>query len=65
MTKDQWLRHWNHAKNDPGHDVKSCPECQSRLKTKRHNASAKARRDIYNSLGMKRVRGLLGGIYYE
>lgn len=31
----------------------------------KRNAAARARRQIYSDLGLKRVRGNLGGIYYE
>jgi hypothetical protein len=52
-----------------GHDVRipestnhpemmACPKCKK-------NAAARARRAAYANLGMKRVRGNLGGVYYE
>jgi hypothetical protein len=37
----------------------------ARAKRFKRNEAARARRDVYASLGMKRVRGNLGGIYYE
>jgi hypothetical protein len=65
MTKQEWKRHWAEVKLEPGHDFKVCRECQSRLKTKRANDRAKAIRHAYSDLGMVRVKGNLGGIYYE
>lgn len=41
---------------------KSCKECQRK---ERRRKAAKARRQVYESLGMVRVRGALGGVYYE
>ena len=65
MTKLEWQIHWAEVKLNPLHDYKTCPKCQSRLKTKRKSSQAKAKRDVYRSLGMKRVKGSLGGIFWE
>jgi uncharacterized protein with PIN domain len=65
MTKLQWKRHFEAVKLDPGHDFKTCPECQARLRTKRANERARAIRAAYSDLGMVRVKGNLGGVYYE
>lgn len=40
-------------------------DCEERAKREKRNASARARRQVYADLGLKRVRGSLGGIYYE
>jgi hypothetical protein len=40
----------------------TCPECAARRRTLR---AARARRQAYADLGMVRVRGSLGGTYYE
>ena len=42
-----------------------CPECRARVKTRRANAGARMRREVYADLGMNRVVGALGGVYYE
>ena len=39
-------------------EMMACPKCKK-------NAAARARRAAYADLGMKRVRGNLGGVYYE
>lgn len=35
------------------------------LKRRAARELRRARRDVYESLGMRRVRGALGGVYYE
>ena len=40
-------------------------DCEERAKREKRNASARARRQVYTDLGLKRVRGNLGGTYYE
>lgn len=43
-----------------------CPACEkSRARRKRQREAAKAKRELMKSLGLTRVRGALGGIYYE
>ena len=65
MTKKRWQEHWQAVKADDGHDYKTCPDCQARLRTKRANERARAIRSTYSDLGMVRVKGSLGGVYYE
>jgi len=66
MTKLQWKRHFDSVKTGGiAHDFEVCPLCLARLKTKRANERAKAIRAAYSDLGMVRVKGNLGGIYYE
>ena len=62
MTKEKWIEH---IKLIGDHDRNVCPECKARMKTRKANAQAKAIRQIYSDCGMKRVRGAMGGIYYE
>jgi len=62
MTKEQWF---DHIKTAGEHDRNTCPDCQARMKTRRANARAKAIRQVYADCGMVRVKGALGGIYYE
>lgn len=65
MTKEQWQAHNESEKNNPLHDRVTCKECNKRRQTKRANLRAKAIRSAYADCGMVRVRGNLGGIYYE
>ena len=62
MTKQEWQEHYATAGQ---HDTRDCPQCAARRKTKEHNRSARVRRSVYADLGMVRVRGNLGGVYYE
>ena len=62
MTKQAWLEH---RRNTEPHDPTVCPECKARMSTRRATARAKAIRHVYADLGMVRVRGNLGGTYYE
>ena len=45
--------------------VPGCAECRARAKTRKANAGARIRREVYADLGMHRVVGALGGVYYE
>ena len=66
MTKQACKRHFDDVKvSGLEHDYKTCPDCQARLKTMRANERARAIRSVYSDLGMVRVKGNLGGIYYE
>ena len=40
-------------------------DCEERTKREKRNATARARRQVYADLGLKRVRGKLGGVYCE
>jgi hypothetical protein len=62
MTKQEWREH--RAETGP-HDGKYCPSCQARKKTIIRNVRAKSIRAVYADLGMVRVKGNLGGTYYE
>lgn len=43
----------------------TCPQCAARRRTVDHVENARMKRDVYASLGLKRVVGALGGVYYE
>lgn len=66
MTRKAWQQHMREARElDPFHDTKTCEVCNQRRKTKRANERRRAMEDVYASLGMKKVRGNLGGTYSE
>jgi DNA-directed RNA polymerase subunit RPC12/RpoP len=62
MTKEQWAEHYRTV---GAHDTRECPECAARRLTKERNKAARVRHSIYTDLGMHRVKGSLGGTYYE
>ena len=62
MTKEAWKKH----KEETGpHDYATCDICKVRMRTIKANNRAREIRQVYSDLGLKRVRGALGGIYYE
>lgn len=63
MSKAEWSRHM--AEVPFPHNVETCPVCLRRVKTIKANAKARAIRLAYRDLGMVRVKGSLGGVYYE
>ena len=73
MNKQTWQLHAKEViranpgmtKGDFAVHAKTCPECLARRKTKRANDAARARHDAYASVGMVRVKGAMGGTYYE
>jgi hypothetical protein len=76
MTKEKWIEHIKESFGTEVEDIKGaakrhlelypdCPECKARLKTMNHNRAARVRHAIMTDMGLKRVRGSLGGIYYE
>lgn len=65
MTKLEWQIHWAEVKLNPLHKYMTCPICQKRLKTKRSNAARSMKNEAYKSLGMKHVKGSLGGSFWE
>jgi hypothetical protein len=66
VTAQKWREHAREARGaEPEHDYGTCMLCQARLKTIKANIRARAIRSAYADLGMVRVRGSLGGIYYE
>jgi hypothetical protein len=71
MTKQAWLEHaseagyFNLSEEDRKNHVASCDACQSRRKTKRATRRRQDRDEAYRSSGLVKVRGALGGIYWE
>jgi hypothetical protein len=57
---------WNSDRGE-GYFKPTPPEQVAAIAAKRtkKNAEARARRQVYSDLGLKRVRGGLGGVYYE
>jgi hypothetical protein len=57
---------WNSDRGE-GYFKPTPPEQIAAIAAKRikKNADARARRQVYADLGLKRVRGGLGGVYYE
>ena len=57
---------WNSDRGE-GYFKPTPPEQIAAIAAKRRkkNAEARARRQVYSDLGLKRVRGGLGGVYYE
>ena len=43
----------------------TCSQCKARHRTWAQNKWASAKHDALTSLGLKRVVGALGGVYYE
>ena len=41
------------------------PECKRQRRNKKQRELRRERDDLMASLGLKRVRGALGGVYYE
>lgn len=80
MTKQAWFTHIDgvglvrpslggnrveYAQQLKAHIASGCAECKARLQTKRASGNARAKHEAYLSAGLVRVRGALGGIYYE
>jgi len=57
---------WNSDRGE-GYFKPTLPEQIAAIAAKqtKKNAEARARRQVYADLGLKRVRGGLGGVYYE
>ncbi len=58
-NKETWRAWYNQHLNV------GCQDCKERMRTRKANQSAKAKHQAYIDAGMVRVRGALGGIYYE
>jgi hypothetical protein len=81
MKKETWIKHiedteglirptnggskelWHSA--TARHLADNCPICNARRKQRKRNMDARLRHAAMTDLGLKRVRGNLGGIYYE
>lgn len=62
MTKEQWIQH---KLNTEPHQPKGCPDCEARLKTRKALKARHDRDEAYKSCGLVKVRGALGGTYWE
>ena len=62
MTKKQWQEHFAAV---GAHDQVNCPQCAARRATKRKNMAQRQRDDAMRSCGLVKVRGALGGTYWE
>jgi len=47
------------------HQAQGCKLCAERARTRRANKRARDRHEAYTACGLVRVRGALGGVYYE
>ena len=81
MTKEKWIQHIEMSENlvrpsilgnnflwAPAlkrHQDTGCGSCKDRQATRNRNKNARDKREVYESLGLKRVTGELGGVYYE
>lgn len=81
MTKEEYKRHVETCHNviRPSHGgsmdawkqaVRDCiaakhPEAASRQKTLKHNRNARIHHAVLTSMGLTRVKGAMGGTYYE
>mgnify|MGYP001589828832 CR=1 FL=1 len=80
MTKETWFKHIDtlgiirpslggtkeqYTADLKAHMATGCPECKARLATKKANYRARAKHQAYLDAGLVRVRGALGGTYYE
>ena len=72
--KDETGIEWERATNEERHIFRAvhhdhletgCPECASRERTRRATANRRARSQAMRDLGLVRVHGALGGIYWE
>jgi hypothetical protein len=60
MTKEEFKKH---IEDKHGRD--NCSICKKYLRTKRAHQNRKNKEAILRSMGLKKVRGSLGGIYWE
>ena len=71
MTKEQWQSHIVQVfPNGKTHDelivhAKTCLDCAARRKTRAKNKYARDKHECMTSLGLVRVKGNMGGTYYE
>lgn len=81
MTKEQYIKHiedtehikfpklgenpsdWKKAQEK--HMAQNCPACLKRIKTRRAENKRKAKNEAMESLGLVKVKGNLGGTYWE
>lgn len=68
MTKQQWKTHIIETGMTARQHVAAhpdCPLCAARRKTRARNEAARERAGAMRDLGLVRVRGNLGGVYWE
>lgn len=68
MTKQAWQEHYREAHGSKEAWLaarETCPECKARRRTRARSAAARGRQDAMRSCGLVKVRGNLGGIYWE
>jgi hypothetical protein len=53
------------AEFDGGPDCTNCQERKRYERNRRERLARKAKKEVYESLGMVKVRGSLGGTYWE
>jgi hypothetical protein len=62
MTKQKWLEHMRAAGE---HDTHNCDQCEARRNTWAKNRAAKVRNQARRDCGLKKVRGTMGGTFWE
>jgi hypothetical protein len=62
MTKKEYQKHRIEIGN---HDTKNCETCKARLATVKANLKHRKKEDFLRSLGLTKVKGSLGGTYWE
>lgn len=80
MNKENWIKHMEDEgivrptrggdkltwqETIKAHKNADCQDCKARAKTRKSNRYARERHEALSSLGLKRVVGNLGGVYYE
>lgn len=71
MSKEKWMQHAAEvgysAMSPEGKlaHVAGCKECKARRRTKNANNAKKWKHEAMLSCGLVRVKGALGGVYYE
>jgi hypothetical protein len=81
MTKESWINHIKETENiiPPSqggskgdwdnaisiHRSMNCAACKDRAKTRKATMNRKIRDDVMASCGLVKVRGAMGGTYYE
>ena len=81
MSKDEWVNHMRkvagltsiltdedrriYSAARQAHDFKSCPDCKARARNIRANRARIEKDMICRDMGLTKVRGALGGTYWE
>ena len=65
-TRNAWVRDWDAAFRRSLENIgQFSPAGKAAPAKKRKNAARRARHQVMTDLGLVRVRGALGGVYYE